>query len=44
VAGLEWTDEEIPLLLRRLAVAMSDEVDAIVGFDHQPALTVGEAR
>jgi 2-polyprenyl-6-methoxyphenol hydroxylase-like FAD-dependent oxidoreductase len=44
VAGLDWTDEEIPLLLRRLAVAMSEEVDAIVGFDHQPALTLGEAR
>ena len=40
VAGLTWTDEEIPNLLRRLSVAMTDEVDALTQLD----LSLGEPR
>jgi hypothetical protein len=44
VAGLQWTDEEIPRILLQLAMAMSDEVDAIARFDAQLAYTTGESR
>jgi len=41
VAGLRWTDEQIPGLLRQLSMAMSDEVDAVAQLDDRPALTGG---
>ncbi len=44
VAGMRWTDEEIPRILMQLGMAMADEVDAIARFDSQPALTAGEIR
>ena len=41
IAGLRWTDDEIPGLLYRLSEAMNDEMDAIDRLDQQPALTLG---
>ena len=41
IAGLRWTDDEIPRLLYRLSEAMNDEMDAIDRLDQQPALTLG---
>jgi 2-polyprenyl-6-methoxyphenol hydroxylase-like FAD-dependent oxidoreductase len=40
VAGLTWTADEIPNLLRRLSVAMTDEVDALTQLD----ISVGGPR
>ena len=41
IAGMRWTDAEIPRLLYRLSEAMNDEMDAIDRLDQQPALTLG---
>jgi 2-polyprenyl-6-methoxyphenol hydroxylase-like FAD-dependent oxidoreductase len=41
IAGMRWTDAEIPALLYRLSEAMNDEMDAIDRLDRQPALTLG---
>jgi 2-polyprenyl-6-methoxyphenol hydroxylase-like FAD-dependent oxidoreductase len=41
IAGLRWTDAEIPGLLYRLSETMNDEMDAIDRLDQQPALTLG---
>ena len=41
IAGLRWTDDEIPRLLYRLSGAMNDEMDGIDRLDQQPALTLG---
>ena len=41
IAGLRWTDDEIPRLLYRLSGAMNDEMDGIARLDQQPALTLG---
>ena len=41
IAGMRWTDAEIPRLLYRLSEAMNDEMDAIDRLDQQPALTPG---
>ena len=41
IAGMRWTDAEIPRLLYRLSEAMNDEMDGIDRLDQQPALTLG---
>jgi 2-polyprenyl-6-methoxyphenol hydroxylase-like FAD-dependent oxidoreductase len=41
IAGLRWTDAEIPGLLYRLSEVMNDEMNAIDRLDRQPALTLG---
>ena len=41
IAGLRWTDDEIPRHLYRLSEAMNDEMHAIDRLDQQPALTLG---
>ena len=41
IAGLRWTDAEIPGLLYRLSEAMNDELHAMDRLDQQPALTLG---
>jgi 2-polyprenyl-6-methoxyphenol hydroxylase-like FAD-dependent oxidoreductase len=41
IAGMRWTDAEIPGLLYRLSEVMNDEMDAIDRLDRQPALTFG---
>ena len=38
IAGLRWTDAEIPELLLRLNSAMTDEVDLLARLDDEPAL------
>ena len=38
IAGLQWTDAEIPELLLRLNSAMTDEVDLLARLDDEPAL------
>jgi 2-polyprenyl-6-methoxyphenol hydroxylase-like FAD-dependent oxidoreductase len=44
IAGLRWTDAEIPRLLLELSTAMTDEVDAVAHLDDQSNVTIGEAR
>ena len=39
IAGMGWTDAEIPGLLRELSSAMSDEVDVVAGFDEEPVVS-----
>ena len=39
VAGLDWTEEEIPHLLRRLSTTMTEEVDAISRYGASSAPT-----
>ena len=41
IAGLRWTDDEIPRHLYRLSEAMNDEMHAIDRLDQEPALTLG---
>jgi 2-polyprenyl-6-methoxyphenol hydroxylase-like FAD-dependent oxidoreductase len=41
IAGMRWTDAEIPGLLYRLSEAMNDEMHAIDRLDREPALTLG---
>jgi hypothetical protein len=41
---VRWTDEEIPVLLRRLSTAMIDETDAVAGLDHPSLLTADRPR
>ena len=36
IAGQRWSDDEIGTLLRRISVAMADEVDAIAALDAVP--------
>jgi 2-polyprenyl-6-methoxyphenol hydroxylase-like FAD-dependent oxidoreductase len=38
IAGMRWTDAEIPELLLRLSSAMTDEVELLARFDDEPAL------
>ena len=38
IAGLRWTDAEIPELLLRLNSAMTDEVELLARLDDEPAL------
>jgi 2-polyprenyl-6-methoxyphenol hydroxylase-like FAD-dependent oxidoreductase len=38
IAGMRWTDAEIPELLLRLSSAMTDEVELLARLDGQPAL------
>jgi len=38
IAGMRWTEAEIPELLRRLSSAMSDEVELVAGLDDHPAI------
>jgi flavin-dependent dehydrogenase len=33
IAGYDWTDEEIPVLLRQLNVAMADELETLLALD-----------
>jgi flavin-dependent dehydrogenase len=49
IAGHRWTDEEIPVLLKRLSTAMADEVSeldrwGVVGRDHLDGRRVGADR
>ena len=39
IAGMRWSEAEIPGLLRELSSAMSDEVDVVAGFDEEPAVS-----
>jgi 2-polyprenyl-6-methoxyphenol hydroxylase-like FAD-dependent oxidoreductase len=38
IAGMRWTDAEIPELLLRLSSAMTDEVELVARLDDEPAL------
>ena len=38
IAGMRWTDAEIPELLLRLSSAMTDEVELLARLDDEPAL------
>ena len=38
IAGMRWTDAEIPELLLRLNSAMTDEVELLARLDDEPAL------
>ena len=38
IAGMQWTDSEIPELLLRLSSAMTDEVELLAHLDDEPAL------
>jgi 2-polyprenyl-6-methoxyphenol hydroxylase-like FAD-dependent oxidoreductase len=38
IAGMRWTDAEIPELLLRLSSAMTDEVELLARFDDEPVL------
>jgi len=40
IATMNWTDAEIPGLLRRMGMAMNDEIEFVAGLDRQPALAL----
>jgi 2-polyprenyl-6-methoxyphenol hydroxylase-like FAD-dependent oxidoreductase len=39
IAGMRWSDAEIPGLLRELSSAMSDEVEVVAELDEEPAVS-----
>jgi 2-polyprenyl-6-methoxyphenol hydroxylase-like FAD-dependent oxidoreductase len=44
IARMQWSDEEIPVLLRRLSMAMVDETDAVAELDHPSMLSADTPR